>query len=150
MHPRLTPRAFRHPVSKETIRRDLLLSAAGITFAVAALVYFVVIPLLGDARVPGDLGSNAAFNLVVCGFILAVTHLAAHGKGALLLVPAGLGALVLGLVLLGSAVAASQHGPSTQGAAVALFVCVAGDLAAGVSTLVGAGLGLSATPTNRA
>jgi len=29
MHPRLTPRAFRHPVSKETIRRDLLLSAAG-------------------------------------------------------------------------------------------------------------------------
>ena len=93
MHPRLTPRAFRHPVSKETIRRDLLLSAAGITFAVAALVYFVVIPLLGDTGAPGDLRSNAAFNLVVCGFILAVTHLAAHGKGAFLLVPAGLGAL---------------------------------------------------------
>jgi hypothetical protein len=150
MHPRLTPRAFRHPVSKETIRRDLLLSAAGITFAVAALVYFVVIPLVGDAIAVGDLRSNAAFNLVVCGFILAVTHLAAHGKGALLLVPAGLGALVLGLVLLGSASAASHHGPSTQGAAVALFVCVAGDLAAGVSTLVGAALGLSAAPTSRA
>ena len=150
MHPRLTPRAFRHPVSKETIRRDLLLSAAGITFAVAALVYFVVIPLLGDASGLGDLRSKAAFNLVVCGLILAVTHLAAHDKGAFLLVPAGLGALVLGLVLLGSALAASHHGPSTQGAALALFVCVAGDLAAGVATLVGAGLGLSAAPTSRA
>jgi hypothetical protein len=149
MHPRLTPRAFRHPVSKETIRRDLLLSAAGITFVVAALMYFVVIPLVGDAIGVGDLRYNAAFNLVVCGFILAVTHLVAHGKGALLLVPAGLGALVLGLVLLGSAVAASHHGPSAQGAAVALFVCAAADLAAGVSTLVGAGLGPSAAPTSR-
>jgi hypothetical protein len=150
MHPRLTPRAFRHPVSKETMRRDLLLSAAGITFAVAALVYFVVIPLVGDAIALGDLRSNAAFNLVVCGLILAVTHLAAHGKGAFLLVPAGLGGLVLGLFLLGSAVAASHQGPSTQGAGVALFVCAAGDLAAGVSTLIAVGLGLSATPTSRA
>ena len=150
MHPRLTPRAFRHPVSKDTIRRDLLLSAAGITFAVAALVYFVVIPLLGPAAVPGDLRSSAAFNLVVCGLILAVTHLAAHGKGVFLLVPAGLGALVLAFVLLGSAVAASHDGSGTQGAAVALFVCAAGDLAAGVSTLVGAGLGLPAAPTSRA
>src|SRR5438067_9061686 len=81
MHPRLAPRAFRHPVSKETVRRDLLLSAAGITFAVAALVYFVVIPLPGVAAGVGGLRYNAAFNLVVCGFILAVTHLAAHGKG---------------------------------------------------------------------
>ena len=150
MHPRLTPRAFRHPVSKETIRRDLLLSAAGITFVVAAFVYFVLIPLLGDAGVVGDLRYNAAFNLVACGFILAVTHLAAHGKGALLLVPAGLGALVLGLFLLGSALATSHLGPSTQGAAVALFMCAAADLAAGISTLVGAGLGLSAGPTSRA
>jgi hypothetical protein len=150
MHPRLTPRAFRHPVSKDTIRRDLLLSAAGITFVVAALVYFVVIPLLADAMGVGDLRSTAAFNLVMCGVILAVTHLAAHGKGVLLLVPAGLGVLILGFVLLGSALAASHLGPSTQGAAVALFVCAAGDLAAGVSTLVGAGLGLSAAPTSRA
>jgi hypothetical protein len=112
-------------------------------------MYFVVIPLVGDAIGVGDLRYNAAFNLVVCGFILAVTHLVAHGKGALLLVPAGLGALVLGLVLLGSAVAASHHGPSAQGAAVALFVCAAADLAAGVSTLVGAGLGPSAAPTSR-
>src|SRR5205085_960051 len=60
MHPRLTPRAFRHPVSKETIRRDLLLSAAGISFAVAALVYFVVIPLLGAAIAVGDLAAGVS------------------------------------------------------------------------------------------
>src|SRR5205085_7180946 len=149
MHPRLTPRAFRHPVSKETIRRDLLLSAAGITFVVAALVYFVVIPLLADATAVGDLRYNAAFNLVVCGFILAVTHLAAHGKGVFLLVPAGLAALVLGVFLLGGALAAGQHGPSTQGALVALFVCAAGDLVAGVLTLVGVVLGLPAATTGR-
>ena len=103
-----------HPRLEEYL--NAWLSAAGITFAVAAFVYFVVIPLLGNARAVGDLRYNAAFNLVVCGLILAVTHLAAQGKGVFLLVPAGLGALVLGLFLLGSALAASHHGPSTQGA----------------------------------
>src|SRR5437764_14273408 len=100
MHPRLAPRAFRHPVSKETIRRDLLLSAAGITFAVAALMYFVVMPLPGVAAVVGDLGYTAAFNLVVCGIILAVSNLAAQGKGGFLLVPASLAASVAGFDLL--------------------------------------------------
>src|SRR5437868_2072312 len=60
MHPRLAPRAFRHPVSKETIRGDLLLSAGGITFVVAVLVFFVVIPLLGGASEVGGLRYNAS------------------------------------------------------------------------------------------
>jgi hypothetical protein len=125
----------------ETIRRMPLIGA-GITFLVSLIVSIGVIPqvatdpLATPASAIPSFWANVIANLFV-GVLMVATPFVARSKArAALLWLAGIGALVLGLLLLDAAFAFQRHGLAMQGVTLALFGCVGGELVAGVLAFV--------------
>lgn len=127
----------------ETRLRVPLVGAA-ITFLVAITVSTVVIPRVAtdpltipESAVP-SFWVNVIASLFVGSLMVVAPYIQRSRLRAGLLWFAGIGALILGLILLDAAFAFREHGATMQGVAVALFVCVGADLIAGLLAIVGA------------
>ena len=126
------------------IRLKLPLVGTAITFLVAITVSIGVIPQVAldplatpESAVPA-FWANVIANLFV-GLLMGVApYLKGSRAHALLLRFAGIGALILGLILLDAASAFREHDPAMQGISVALFGCVGADLIAGLLAFIGA------------
>ena len=123
--------------------RIALRVAGGLTILVAALLFFVIAPIVAIDTSPGatpgpaarGLMVIAAFHLLLAGFSLWKT------RSVAMPIASGVFGLVFGLFLLFMASVFSHHGPSIHSAVIALYVCAASDLLAGCSATAVATVG---------
>jgi hypothetical protein len=107
----------------------------GLTVVVAALLFFVIAPIIAIDTSPGATPGPASRGTMV----IAALHLLLAGflfwksRSAAMPIISGVFGLIFGLFLLFMASVFSQHGPSIHPAAIAFFVCAASDLLAGCS-----------------
>lgn len=124
-------------------RQRILKLGAALLLVSAALVAFVVIPLVRADTFPGAAPNRAVpafWGNVLLVLLAAAAAVSSSRLGSnratlrrvLAGVP-GFLALVLGLLLIDAAAAFSGHGPGMHGAVVALWVCVCLDVAAGIA-----------------
>ena len=126
--------------------RVVLLVGAGIIFVIVLIMSLWVIPRVAADTSPlmPPEGATAPFwifaivNVFFGLAMLGATFLARSGGRTALLVIAGIGALLCGLLLLDGAFAFTNHGPSMQDVTVVLFACVGGEWLAGMLAFVGA------------
>ena len=118
--------------------RIALRVAGGLSIVVAALLFFVIAPIVAidtsPEATPGSAARGfmviAAFHLLLAGFSFWKT------RSLAMPVVSGVFGLVFGLFLLFIGSVFAGHGPSVHSAAAALYVCAAGDLLAGCSAIV--------------
>jgi hypothetical protein len=123
--------------------RMALRVAGGLSIVVAALLFFVIAPIIAIDTSPGATPGSAArgfmviaaFHLLLAGFSFWKT------RSAAMPVAAGVFGLVFGLFLLFMASVFSHNGPSIHSAVIALYVCAASDLLAGCSATAVAAVG---------
>jgi hypothetical protein len=126
-------------------RRVLLLPGV-LALGAGAVVALVVIPAVtggallptASARAAKAFTINAILNVLIGILLLAPVSRRNAGAGKVLVVMAGFVGLLLGSALLDAASALMGDSPAMPVAAVACFVCAAGDLGAGVLALVAA------------
>lgn len=126
-------------------KRVMLLIGAGIIFVIVLIVSLWVIPRVATDTSPIASPEDAVSSFwtftitnVLFGLaMLGATFLARSGVSIALLVFAGLGVLLFGLLLLDGAFAFANHGPNMQAVTVVLFACVGGDWLAGILAFVG-------------
>jgi hypothetical protein len=117
--------------------------AGGLSILVAALLFFVIAPIVAIDTSPGATPGPAARGLMV----IAAFHLLVAGisfwksRSPAMPVASGVFGLVFGLFLLFMASVFSHHGPSLHSAVIALYVCAASDLLAGCSATAVAAVG---------
>lgn len=115
----------------------------GLAILVAALLFFVIAPVVAIDTSPGATPGPASHSFVV----IAAFHLLLAGfsfwksRSAAMPVASGVFGLVFGLFLLFMASVFSHHGPSIHSAVIALYVCAASDLLAGCSATAVATVG---------
>ncbi|MGD0779062.1 MAG: hypothetical protein ABSC05_40305, partial [Candidatus Solibacter sp.] len=123
--------------------RIALRVAGGLSIVVAALLFFVIAPIVATDTSPGATPGPAshgfvviaAFHLLLAGFSLWKT------RSVAMPVASGVFGLVFGLFLLFMASVFSYHGPSVQPAVIALYACAASDLLTGCSATAVAAVG---------
>ena len=123
--------------------RIALRMAGGLSIVVAALLFFVIAPIVAidtsPEATPGPAARGlmviAAFHLLLAGFSFWKT------RSVAMPVASGVFGLVFGLFLLFMASVFSHHGPSIHSAVIALYVCAASDLLAGCSATAVATVG---------
>jgi hypothetical protein len=116
---------------------------SGLSIVVAALLFFVMAPIVARDTSPGATPGPAAhsfmviaaFQLLLAGFSFWKT------RSVAMPVASGVFGLVFGLFLLFMASVFSHHGPSIHSAVIALYVCAASDLLAGCSATAVATVG---------
>jgi hypothetical protein len=123
--------------------RIALRVAGGLSIVVAALLFFVIAPIVAIDTSPGATPGPAARSFMV----IAAFHLLLAGfsfwktRSVAMPVASGVFGLVFGLFLLFMASVFSHHGPSIHSAVIALYVCAASDLLAGCSAIAVAAVG---------
>ena len=123
--------------------RIALRVAGGLSIVVAALLFFVIAPIVAIDTSPGATPGPAARSLMV----IAAFHLLLAGfsfwktRSVAMPVASGVFGLVFGLFLLFMASVFSDHGPSIHSAVIALYVCAASDLLSGCSATAVATVG---------
>lgn len=123
--------------------RIALRVAGGLTIIVAALLFFVIAPIVAKdtsaESTPGPASHGfmvtAAFHLLLAGFSFWKT------RSVAMPIASGVFGLVFGLFLLFMASVFSHHGPSIYSAEIALYVCAASDLLAGCLAIAVATMG---------
>jgi hypothetical protein len=123
--------------------RIALRMAGGLSIVVAALLFFVIAPIVAIDTSPGATPGPAArgfmviaaFHLLLAGFSFWKT------RSVAMPVASGVFGLVFGLFLLFMASVFSHNGPSIHSAVIALYVCAASDLLAGCSATAVATVG---------
>jgi hypothetical protein len=132
-----------HAESVMAACRLALRVAGGLSIVVAALLFFVIAPIVArdtsPEATPGPAARSfmviAAFHLLLVGFSFWKT------RSVAMPVASGVFGLVFGLFLLFMASVFSHHGPSIHSAVIALYVCAASDLLAGCSATAVATVG---------
>ncbi len=145
---------------RDAVWRRLLMMGAACMFGVIAIVSAFVIPRVkADSFVHATpSGAVAAFWVsALADFVVAIAlYGAASASEAgrvsrkVVLVTAGLMALVLGLALLDAAAAFTHHGPEMRIVVYALLACAVADMAVGVLALVAARAQRAAPPAEDA
>jgi hypothetical protein len=116
---------------------------SGLSIVVAALLFFVIAPMVARDTSPDATPGRAAhgfmviasFHLLLAGFSFWKT------RSVAMPVASGVFGLVFGLFLLFMASVFAHHDPSVEWAVIALYVCAAGDLLAGCSATAVAAVG---------
>ena len=123
--------------------RIALRVAGGLSIVVAALLFFVIAPIVATDTSPEATPGPAARGFMV----IAAFHLLPAGcslwksRSVAMPVASGVSGLVFGLFLLFMASVFSHHGPAVHSAVIALYACAASDLLAGCSATAVATVG---------